>query len=272
MANSLSFLGGGGGTDASAQDGSGGESGRSRAEWREDIFDELGGEGVDIELTERNCDRALDFAVDLWNRYRPFTKWFPFEVPAAETIRIEFFADPERTDEFRFPEQYIRNVLDVQFQDRDRRVLGPRAGFLEGYYLRWGYQGPRLFFQLHVAQRNYERLTGSRPDWYWDPAARSLWISTPSRDVNAMVLVTRERKLEEIPYDQHSLFRKAAVARAKYYLARILGSRGPIPVAAPNPMETDASELRQESKEEWEAVEQQLQVSLASIPPPRWVG
>lgn len=243
----------------------------TREEWRNRIRADLGGEGVDIELTETQCDDALARALELFNRHRPQLAWFPFEVNAAETTVISFFNEVEQKDEHLSPYGYVRNVLNVQFQDRSRRVPGARGGFLQGYYLRWGYEGPRVFYEIHTGMRLYEKLTGSRPDWYWDKNSRKLYIYNPTRDVNCMVLCSRERKLEEITYDMESLFLQAATARAKSILARILGSRGPFPGPAGN-IVTDAKELRKEGKEEWEAVVKKLEVSLASYPPPQYIG
>lgn len=246
-----------------------GTLGFTRSEWHRRILEELGGDGVDPELSVNQLDASLTRALELWNRYRPCKQWFPFDVPAAATVTINFFADPART--LPASPNYIRRVIRVDFSDRDRRILGPRAGFLEGYYLRWGFEGPRLFFALHIAQRRYERFTGSRPDWFWNPANRTLYLSSPGRDTRAMVLATREMKLEEIPYDQVSLFLKAATARAKYYLARTTGSKGPI--AGPGiTIDTDASDLRTESKDEWKEVEEDLKASMMSVPSPGWIG
>jgi hypothetical protein len=246
-----------------------GTIGYTRAEWRRRILEELGGDGVDPELSVNQLDAALRRALELWNRYRPCKQWFPFDIPAAETVVITFFSDEARTNPA--SDHYIRRIVRGEFSDRDRRVLGPRAGFLEGYYLRWGFEGPRLFFQLQVAQRRYERLTGSRPDWFWNPADRKLYVSSPGRDTRLMVLATREWKLEEMPFDQVSLFLKAATARAKYMLARTLGSKGPIKGPG-GTIETDAQELRGESREEWKEVEEALQASMMSVPPPGYIG
>lgn len=244
---------------------------RSREEWRRVVRDELGGEGVDIELTDSLIDASFDRALELFNRYRPMKMWFPFDLQLGETLIINFFAEAPQASPDGNPWGFVRNVLDVIFSDRNRRILGPRAGFLEGYYLRWGYGGPRLFYELHVAERLYERLTGSRPDWRWDPASRKLYVSSPSRDTRIMVLATREKKLEEIEYDQMSEFLKAAVASAKTKLARILGARGPIPGAA-GAIETDAAQLRAEGREDWKDVESTLKTAISSVPPPEYIG
>lgn len=236
------------------------------------IHADLGGEGVDVELSEEQLDFCLGRALSLWAKHRPLLAWFPFSLSAAETIRIDFFqAGGPTTDPQGNPIAYVRNVLDVVWQDQDRRVLGARSGFLSGYYLRWGYQGPRLFFELHAAERTYERLTGSRPGWQWDAGTRSLYLSAPSRDLRAMVLTSRPRLLEEIPPDHEEDFLQAAVARAKRIAARVLGSRGPIPGAA-GAIETDASDLRQEARDEWTEVREKLETSLASVPAPRYIG
>ena len=193
------------------------------------------------------------------------------EANTSETIVINFFAEKEQNDPNGKPYGYVRNVLDVMFQDRNRRILGPRAGFLEGYYMRWGYQGPRLFYELQTAERTYERLTGSRPDWYYDKDSRVLFISTPSRDTHIMVLATRERRIEEVEQRWASEFRKAACAAAKKILARVLTSHGAYPTARGS-IETDGDKVRDEGLKEWDEVEKKLEVSLASVPPPMWVG
>jgi hypothetical protein len=246
-----------------------GTTGFTRGEWRRRVLEELGGDGVDAELSNSQIDAALNRALEHWNRYRPCLMWFPFDIAASETVVISFFADAEHT--LPANSSYIRRVIRVEFSDADRRILGPRAGFLEGYYLRWGFEGPRLFFQLHMAQRRYERLTGSRPAWYWNPADRNLYISSPGRDTRAMVLASRENKLEDIPYDHVSLFLKGAVARAKYYLARTLGSKGN-PKGPGGEIVTDAPELRSESREEWREFDEELKVSMLAHPPPGYIG
>ena len=246
-----------------------GTIGYTRTEWRRRIIEELGGDGVDPELSESQLDSAIARAIELWNRYRPCRQWFPFDVPAAETTAIKFFSDEAHTNVA--SDEYIRRIVRVEFSPRDRRVLGSRAGYMEGYYLKWGAQGPRLFFQLQVAERRYERLTGSRPDWYWNPADRTLYLTTASRDMRIMALATREIKLEEIPYDQVSIFLKAATARAKYILARTIGRFGGIRGPG-GEIQTDAGELRSEGREEWKEVEEELKASMMAVPPPGYIG
>jgi hypothetical protein len=243
-------------------------------QWRKRILDDLGGDGVDPDLTDQQLDAALERALELFNKHKPFGMWFPFDLPAAETTAIYFFAEPPQTDGEKHPYTVVRNILDVQTSDRNRRILGPRAGFLEGYYLRWGYQGPRTFFELHTGERLYERLTGSRPDWYWDSTSRTLYLSNPSRDLRAMVYATRERHIDEIRFDNEIDFRRLAVAAAKRILARVLGSRsvgGGFPGAA-GAIVTDAAELRAEGEREWREIEARLERALVSVPPPGYVG
>jgi hypothetical protein len=247
----------------------------NRETWRKRILEKLGDDGVDVELTEAQLDAALNRALELWGEYKPFVKWFPFVIPSAETVIIDFFAEEEQTDSRRHPVTNVRNVLNVRFQDADRRdrlgLGGVRSGSAEGYRLRWGSAGPRLFFQLHTAERRYERLTGSRPDWWWEPEERKLYISSPTRDTRIMVLASRPKMLGEIPYYDERKFLTAATAKAKEMLARVLGSMGDIPGPA-GPIQTDHSELRSEAKEEWKEIHDQLATSLASVPPPTWVG
>jgi hypothetical protein len=243
----------------------------TRDQWRKRILGNLADEGVDVELTESQLDHCLERALDLWNKHSPVVKWYPFEIMASQTVAIHQFNDPEFSDRDKYPDTWINNVLDVQFQDNERRILGPRAGFLEGYYLRWGYQGPRLFFALHTAERLYERLTGCVPDWIWNPDERILYISAPSRNVRVMVLASRPRILGEIAIGREVDFLFAATARAKTILARVLGSLGDIPGPA-GVIKTDADDLRREGIAEWEEVEKKLAMSLSSYPTPRWIG
>lgn len=248
-----------------------GAGSKTRAEWRDAILEDLGGEGVDVELAEKQLDFCLARALGLWAKHRPLLAWFPFTIPASETCAITFFSDAIYSTPGCNPEAFVRVVLDVEFQDQDRRTLGARSGFLSGYYLRWGYQGPRLFYELHTAERTYERLTGSRPGWYWEAKTRTLYISSPSRDTSIMVLTSRPRLLEEIPADHEEDFLKAAVARAKRIAARVTGARGPIPGAG-GEIRTDADQLRQEAVTEWNEVKEGLERALSSVPPPRYIG
>ena len=241
-------------------------------EWRRRIYDELGGVGVDPELHVTQLDAAINRALELWNRYRPVKQAFPFLVPSANTVTITFFATPERNCEWQIPTTLIRNVIDVEFMDSDQGQLGSRVSYLDGYYLKWGMQGPRLYFELQVAQRTYERLTGSRPGWHWDSMARTLYLSTISSSMKVMVTATRDRFLHEIGYDQVEMFLKAATARAKYYLARTLGALGDSIPGAGSPITVDAGTIRDEGKAEWKEVEEQLQRALTSVPPPRFIG
>lgn len=244
-----------------------------RQDWRQRILDKLGDDGVDVELTTRQLDAALQRALELWAKHRPLRKWFPFDIPSADTIVIDFFAEPEQTDDRRNPLTHIRNVVDVEFQDEQRRSIlgGQRAGFLEGFYLRWGSQGPRIFYQMHVAERRYEKMTGTRPDWWWEPEERKLYISSPGRNTRIMALTTRARTLGEIPYYNESDFLTLATAAAKEMLGRVLGSLGPSIPGPAGPIETEAADIKSEGKDEWKEVKAMLENSLASMPPPTWV-
>lgn len=238
----------------------------TREEWRQKILDDLGGEGVDPDLTETQLDAALTRALENWNKYRPFAKWFPIFLNATETISTDFFTKPENRE--------WANVVEVQFADRDRRVNGGRIGPVASYRFRGGYAGPRMSYELHTAERVYERLTGSRPDYRWDPESRKLYFTVPARDARAMILATRPRKVEEIEYHQESDFRQLAVAAAKRTLARVLGARtvnGGIPGPA-GPIVTDAADLRKEAEEEWEKIDKRLRTALVSFPPPGFIG
>jgi len=42
---------------------------------------------VDPDLTEAQLDAAIQRALECWNKYRPKTRWYPFDLPAAETTR-----------------------------------------------------------------------------------------------------------------------------------------------------------------------------------------
>lgn len=248
---------------------------RTRDEWRQIILGDLGGDGVDPDLSERNLDAALSRALDLWNMYRPMKAWYPFEVPSPTGeggYRITFFADEARLDNRRYPIGFVRNILDVRFVDRDQRTSGLATTPSGDVFIsRWGYQGPRLYFEFSMGQRTYERMLGTRPAWHWNPETRELWITAPGQSVVAMVLASRDRRLQDITYDQQHYFRRASVAAAKMILARVQGSRGPIPGPA-GEIQTDAADLRTEAKEEWREVEEKLQTALTSYPPMGYIG
>src|SRR5690606_12603840 len=112
----------------------------TREEWRDAILEDLGGEGVDVELSEKQLDFCLKRALGLWNKHRPFLCWFPFVVPATQTCVVDFFSDALRSDPNAHPDTFVKRVLDVTWQDSDRRILGAQSGILSGQYLRWGYQ------------------------------------------------------------------------------------------------------------------------------------
>jgi hypothetical protein len=230
------------------------------------ILDRLGGEGVDVELTETQLDAALQRALELWAKHRPFLRWYPFELPAADVV-ISFFSETAQASRNASPLTFVRSVLDVTFMDEER----PIAGSNDSYSQRWGFAGPRIFFEVRVAERTSERLAGTRADWYWDPKERKLYVSTPSRSQRCMALTARERFLEEVEYYHESDFLKAATAQAKLVLARVLGSMGDIPGPA-GPIQTDHETLRTTGTEEWREVETMMQNTPASYPPPQWVG
>jgi hypothetical protein len=132
-----------------------------------------------------------------------------------------------------------------------------------------------MFAQLHAGERTYERLTGSRPDWKWDPASRRLFFSNPSRDCRAMALGSIARGVEDIRYDQRSDFRKLMVAAAKTILAQQLERRTGPGGEYPGPaggIATDAAKLREEGQAEWKEVEEKLATSLVSVPPMSYIG
>jgi hypothetical protein len=241
----------------------------SRAEWRERLLKRLGDEGVDVELTENQLDHALDSALDLWSRHKPYVRWLPFEVPSGQTTTFDF-STPERTDPRSHPDTAITSVLEVVFaDDRLAPAVGPLFGAHLGHTLRYGAQGPRLFFEYQVAERTYDRLTGTRPDWRWEPSGRKLYITAPGRPQRIMALCSRSLRIEEVAFDQHSMFTTAAAAYAKMVLARVQGS-GDIPGPTPIPQDTEA--LRQEAREELAEVTNKLEVALSSYPPPTWIG
>lgn len=243
----------------------------TRSEWHKRILLDLGGSGTDPDLTPEDLNNCLERALELWNKHRPFACWFPFEVPASETVAIVLFSETVKNDPQGNPYGFVARILNVTFSETDRGAMSARFGGMDGFYLRWGMQGPRLYFEMQVGQRNYERLTGSRPDWRWDAASRVLYLSSPSRPMRAMVLASRPRYLEEISYDHESDFRTLAVAAAKKVLAQVLTRRGPMYGPGGN-ITTDATELRQEGKEEWAEIKENLETSLASVPPPVYIG
>lgn len=224
------------------------------------ILDSLGDEGVDVELSERQLDTCIRKALQLWTKYNPIRRWVNLgEIGPALTTTYTPTED----------EVGIAGVVDVRFMDIDpqtRPYITPST-----YELRWGMRGPRLFFELHVAERRMERFTGEAPDWYWEENEGVLYLYNPIRPVKVMALFLKKVTLDDIKEYQRDEFEIACVAEAKYLLARILGKFGSIP-GADGEIQTDADRLRDEAREDREAVRRRLERSLRSVPPPRWVG
>jgi len=228
------------------------------ATWRRRILDGLADEGVDVELGERQLDYALRRALALWTKHQPQRQWVNLGEVGPVRTYIVSFDDPQ-----------LAGVVDVVFDDIDpqtRPYVMPNT-----YELRWGIRGPRIYFQLHVAERRQERFTGEAPAWYWEPEEQKLYIYAPTRPVKAMALLLGKMTLENLRVDHEDDFEKAAIAHAKFLLARILGKFGSIP-GAQGEITTDAAELRSEAKEELREVRERLERSMRSVPPPRFVG
>jgi len=229
-----------------------------RADMRRRILDDLADEGVDVELSDRQIDMAIRRALQLYTKHNPLSQWFNLGI-----------IGPTKTAVISFPNVGLAGIVDVVFDDIDpqtRPYVMPST-----YEMRWGIRGPRLFFELHVAERRMERFAGESPDWYWEPTQQLLYIYTPTRAVKVMGLILKQVTLEDIKPQQEEDFEKLCVGHAKFLLARILGKYGSIP-GAQGEITTDADTLRAESKEEIAEIRERLERSLKSVPPPRLIG
>ena len=230
-----------------------------RAEWRQRILDDLGSDGIDIDLTERQLDTALRRAIQMWNRWRPLLKWLSLgNVSATETVMYTLTED----------EVGIAGILDVEFADQDYLAVTPLAS---SYVVTWGRRGPRMFFEMQVTQRRQERMTGAQPDWFWDGDDRILYLTLPARPQRVMALFARPVELEDIRYDQEYQFEEAATAHAKIIAANILEQAGQVP-GPQGEIGSNAQTWRQEGQEKLREIEEEMKNSLAAVPPPRWVG
>lgn len=238
-----------------------------RAEWRRRILDSLADEGVDVELSERQLDAALRKALQLYAKYQPNFKWYNLgQVGPTDTQIFDSGTGSQ------IPDVGQAGVVDVVFQDIPplTRALSPLAYPVSATFL-VNMEGPRRYAELRVSQREKEMFTGQDPDWYWEKEEEKLYIYSPARPVQVMALVLITKTLEDIKDYNEADFEKAAVAHAKYLLARILGKFGSIP-GPQGEITTDAESLRTEAREELEAVEGTLARSLRSVPPPRFIG
>ncbi len=238
-----------------------------RATWRRRILDSLADEGVDVELGERQLDNSLRKALQLYSKYQPNFKWF--NLGAVGPTNTQTFSSGTGTS---IPEVGQAGVVDVVFQDIPplTRALSPLAYPVSSTLL-VNMEGPRRYAELRVSQREKEMFTGQNPDWYWEPEEQKLYIYSPARPIQVMALVLITKKLEDIKEYHEADFEKAAVAHAKYLLARILGKFGSIP-GPQGDITTDADALRSEAREDLESVESTLARSLRSVPPPRFIG
>lgn len=230
----------------------------TRADMRRRILDDLADEGVDVELSDRQTDNCIRRALELYTKHNPVRQWFNLGI-----------VGPTKTAIISFPNTGMAGIVDVVFDDIDpqtRPYVMPST-----YEMRWGIRGPRLFFELHVAERRMERFAGESPDWYWEPTLKVLYVYTPTRAVKVMGLILKDMTLEDIKSYQEDDFEKLCVGHAKFLLARILGKYGSIP-GAQGDITTDAEHLRAESKEEINEIRERMERSLKAVPPPRYIG
>jgi len=139
--------------------------------------------------------------------------------------------------------------------------------------LQWGRRGARIFFQRLTDMRRMERFSGTQPDWWWDQDDLVLYLYNPSRPVKAMVLFAarREDYGADIRYDEEALFEHLALGYAKVLAADILEQAGSVP-GPQGEIGSNSETWRERGESAIEEVTEKLENSLASMPPPRWVG
>jgi hypothetical protein len=237
---------------------------KTHEEWRAHILDDLGNDGLDIELTERQLDTALRRSIQLFNRYKPHVRWLNLgEVTGVGTTYFEL----TETDVGEI------GVLDVEFADRT--PYGPIVPLVGSTLtLRWGRRGPRIFFQRTVDQRRMERFTGTQPSWWWDSEENILYVTAPDRQVKVMALFTLSRHPwgEDIRFDEEHQFEDLAVAYAKILVADILQQAGDTIPGPQGEIGSNADQWRTEGNETIERIRTELANSVRGVPPPHWVG
>lgn len=231
-------------------------------EWREHLRGDLGGDGVDVELTGDNYKTALRRAVQVWNRYRPHLRWLNLGIIAGGTSAMELLEDTIG----------ICGVLDIRFADSDQGPLSPMPDVWQ-LQLRWGRRGARIFFKRWTDLRRMERFSGTQPDWWWDADDNFLYLYNPSRPVKAMALFARQRARygEDIRYDEEALFEDLAEGYAKVLAADILEQAGEVP-GPQGAIGSNAERWRERGNEAIDKVIEKLETSLKSAPPPVWCG
>jgi hypothetical protein len=128
-----------------------------------------------------------------------------------------------------------------------------------------------MFIQFQWSDARHERFLNAQPDWFWDKDYRQLYLWNPGMPRKAMILFTKVMTLADIPYYKEPDLEKLATAKAKFILARVLSALGDVPGAG-GPIQSDASTLRQEAKDEENEVMVLLKRSLKSVPAPHYIG
>jgi len=235
---------------------------QARDTWRQNLLDDLGSDGIDIELTARQLDTALRRTVQMWNRWKPYLKWLSLgDVGAAGTVMFTLTED----------QVGVAGVLRVEFADQDY-VSGVAYSTIAQRVIMWGRRGPRVFFEMQVSERRMERFTGTQPDWWWDDDDRILYLYVPSRPVRVMALFARPRTLDDIRYDEEYQFEEAALAHAKIIAANILEQAGDTVPGPQGEIGSNAQTWRTEGQDKLREIEEELKNSLLAVAPPQWVG
>ena len=238
------------------------------AEWRLFILEALGGEGWNVELTERNLDFSLYRALTIFSKYTPVWDIKPLG-PITIDLSLVQVGKIAKVFDFSEEPEGIR-VVDVKFQRNTIRYYSPfHRPFTDENR---GIREPRKVYMNHVANDRHNFFLGSNPTWDWDQKTRELFISAPSPliGVNATALLLKPWDISDIPYHQEYDFLQAATGFAKQILARILGKYGEIP-AAQGGISFDSGELRSEGKDQVDVIEAKLDRSLIGKLPPRWI-
>lgn len=235
---------------------------KTAAEWMQHLRDDLGGDSVDVELTEGNYKTALRRAIQLWNRYRPHLAWLNMGTVNGGTNYFELTES----------DVGVVGVLDIRFADADQGPLAPMPDVWQ-LQLRWGRRGSRIFFQRWTDLRRMERFSGTVPDWWWDNGSNTLYIYNPSRPVKAMALYAAPRSSmgEDIRYDEEALFEELALGYTKVLAADILQQAGEVQ-GPQGTIGSNAEAWREKGEEKIAEVTAKLETSPRSYPPPSWTS
>jgi len=222
----------------------------TRANIRDEVRTELGGSAVEVELADKDIDKALKDTFRVYNRFRP-GQGFSAIVPT--TVQKKYA----------ITEPGLIGVVDMQFIT-DRLVLTDVANdpfFLQRYvdpYFAgdtWG-----VFDLRRQYHEDIKRLASAEPEWrgQWEGGTYYLYIDIdyPPDKVSYRYTFKWEpdetvvpNGMQNIPEDDVGWIMDYTAARSKVILGRVRGKFGGIPTPDGGSSDVDYDALIQEGKE-----------------------